>query len=101
MSSAAFSDTAAEMPFIVSTGKKKANSETRKLIRSHVMLGKNLGRKLQRPARAKSKTSTDQEGWELALLRTIPQRVGSDISFVPFADKVDPALASDLLICKS
>ncbi|KAK6499601.1 hypothetical protein TWF481_009966 [Arthrobotrys musiformis] len=46
-----------EVHFIVSTDTTKADADTRKFIRSHVMLGKNLGR--PRPDRRKKKAAQD------------------------------------------
>ncbi|KAI1210036.1 uncharacterized protein F4807DRAFT_460323 [Annulohypoxylon truncatum] len=92
------------MPFIISTGTKERDPESRKLIRSHVMKGRNRGRIL----RPKYKNTVelevvvdtneniqnlDSEGsWSLVVPEyptIIPQRVGSDISLIRFADKID------------
>jgi len=51
-----------DMPFIVSTGPpgaKQTDKQTRKLIRSHVMMGKNLGRTL--PKRSTKHKAKSQE----------------------------------------
>ncbi|KAK6347665.1 hypothetical protein TWF718_005504 [Orbilia javanica] len=48
-----------EVHFIVSTDTTKADADTRKLIRSHVMQGKNLGR--PRPDRRKKKAGASQD----------------------------------------
>jgi hypothetical protein len=101
-------------PFIVSTGIEKADSETRKLIRSHVMLGKNLGKSRYVKCRKPQNTPKDSGGIVISnegpgepsdtLIKTphttIPNRVGSDVSFVEFADTIPPSPLADLLKCK-
>jgi hypothetical protein len=96
------------MPFIVSTGGKKDDPEMRKLIRSHVMLGKNRGK--SRPAKRK-----EPPAWEVvpawgasdgpsAMIQVshsvIPSRVGSDWSFTQFADTIEPSTIADIVMCK-
>ncbi|KAI2465474.1 hypothetical protein F4781DRAFT_424738 [Annulohypoxylon bovei var. microspora] len=91
-----------DMPFIVSTG-TKTDPGLRKLIRSHVMKGKNRGR-IMRPNYNKAveldvivdpneNISKLNEGsyslLALAYLPIIPKRVGSDLSLTRFADKID------------
>ncbi|KAF2668082.1 hypothetical protein BT63DRAFT_457382 [Microthyrium microscopicum] len=49
----------AELQFLVSTGVEKPNENLRKFIRSHVMLGKNKGKK--RPIGKKTKDTTNHE----------------------------------------
>ncbi|KAE8415068.1 hypothetical protein BDV36DRAFT_263538 [Aspergillus pseudocaelatus] len=100
----------AMLPIIISTGTGKPDPDTRKLIRSHVMLGKNQG-KSRRSGRddraelehdetcnAKSRTLRKQPG---PLVKRppsiIPQRVGSEVSLLQFADTVEPALAVDIV----
>ncbi|RDW60131.1 hypothetical protein BP5796_11737 [Coleophoma crateriformis] len=98
-------------PFIVSTGMEKVHSKTRRLIRSHVMLGKNLGK--SQPAKRRSPKDLPKESGDIVisndglealfgvLVRTfrssIPNRVGSDWSFIQFADTVQPSTLADLL----
>ncbi|KAI1461932.1 hypothetical protein F4805DRAFT_188175 [Annulohypoxylon moriforme] len=100
------------MPFINSTGTKKPDPELRKLIRSHVMKGKNRGRIL-RPNYQKSvelevivepdrKTpKIDNEGsWGLVVpeyLPTIPRKVGSELSLTRFADKIDEPTVNTII----
>ncbi|KIW92281.1 uncharacterized protein Z519_07265 [Cladophialophora bantiana CBS 173.52] len=99
------------MPFIVSAGgKKKDDPETRKLIRSHVMLGKNLGKSR---GRAKPK---DPLPWEVAPAwnsfdgggaaiqqpsSIIPKKVGSEWSFTQLAAEIEPAAIADILTYSS
>ncbi|RDW84448.1 hypothetical protein BP6252_02038 [Coleophoma cylindrospora] len=98
-------------PFIVSTGMEKVDSKTRRLIRSHVMLGKNVGK--SQPAKRRSPKDPPKKSGDIVssndgpedplgvLVRTsrssIPNRVGSDLSFIQFADTVQPATLADLL----
>lgn len=64
------------------------------------MMGKNLGRKLERRAPAKSRASKESCREQTTIADTIPQKVGTELSFVRFADTVEPALAADILACK-
>lgn len=82
------------MHFIVSTDRSEADADTRKLIRRHVMLGKNLG-KSRRPKR---KNPIDLNKGPLS---RIPDKVGSDLSFTCFADEIQPSLIKGVLDCKS
>ncbi|KAI1097272.1 hypothetical protein F4804DRAFT_183348 [Jackrogersella minutella] len=98
------------MPFIVSTG-AKLDPELRKFVRSHVMQGKNRGRIL-RPRYQKSvelnvkesnkgTSSKDDEcadeSQAPAYPPTIPNRVGSDLSFMPLADTMDESTVSVII----
>lgn len=96
---------------MVSIGDEKPDLELRKLIRSHVMQGKNRGRILP-PRKRKPKTTEIQDipasshsGLEERLVRpnpssaivfhtavpvTVPRKFGSSLSSVQFADAVDP-----------
>lgn len=98
------------MPFVVSTGLEKPDPEVRKLIRSHVMLGKNQG-KTRRPKRReareladKSSSVTDLGGPSGSLItasRTvIPQKIGSDLLTIRFADAVEPYMVEIFLQCE-
>ncbi|KAI0385753.1 hypothetical protein F5Y04DRAFT_244576 [Hypomontagnella monticulosa] len=98
-----------DLAFIVSTSTKKPDPELRKFIRSHVMIGKNRGRTLRPrynkiadsdspidPSQSNLNQVQDQEEDESARssstarsLSVIPRRVGSDLSFVQFADKIE------------
>ncbi|KAJ6257178.1 hypothetical protein Dda_8064 [Drechslerella dactyloides] len=104
------------MHFIVSTDTNKADAGTRKLIRSHVMLGKNLGKsrpKKKRPQQQQQRPPQDAQPERAQAsdpelerqLRTgsgfmpvnVPGRVGSDLSFVHFPDVIDPAMVRDIM----
>lgn len=102
------------MPFIVSTGTKKPDPESRKLIRSHVMLGKNRGRTLRpRPNKIIELSGTEDSnegssslgehvGGSLVeeSLSIIPRKVGSDLSFIQFADTIEESTVAVILQCK-
>ncbi|KAE8379169.1 hypothetical protein BDV26DRAFT_172582 [Aspergillus bertholletiae] len=98
------------LPIIISTGSTKLDPDTRKLIRSHVMLGKNRGK----ARRSKSDDRADVEHDETCSGKTrtlrkqsdpliwtppciVPQRVGSEASLIQFADTVEPALATNII----
>lgn len=92
----------------MSTGLKEDDPEMRKLIRSHVMLGKNRGK--SRPAKRKKPPVWEvvpapgsYDGSSVMIQvsdSVIPSRVGSDLSFVHFADKIEPSTIADILKCK-
>jgi hypothetical protein len=104
--------------FVVSNGVEKPDPELRKLIRSHVMLGKNQGKKLP-PRKRKTKTveelscssfdrllppasdpneshvssstpSATTAHPEPVLAVTIPRKLGSGMSTISFADSLEP-----------
>ncbi|CZR65804.1 uncharacterized protein PAC_15704 [Phialocephala subalpina] len=94
--------TSSGIHFIVSTDVKKADPETRKLIRSHVMLGKN--RLKARRSKPREKVSSEvtvdfpSQDSRVPLDRVldachsvVPRRVGSDLSFANFAIEIKPA----------
>ena len=114
--------------FVVSDGLEKPNPELRKLIRSHVMLGKNQGKKLP-PRKRKTKvaeklssSSSDpspppvshpDEGLtgsvtssitathpEPVLSLTIPRKLGSGMSTISFADALEPGTIEVVLQCE-
>ncbi|KAH8807292.1 hypothetical protein F5884DRAFT_788896 [Xylogone sp. PMI_703] len=95
------------MPFIIQNGSEQVNVETRKLIRSHVMLGKNLGKTLQvkrkRGARTKTPTQPNEDASATADLpegvdySSIPRMVGTDLSLTRFADDIDPSLVAGII----
>lgn len=98
------------MPFVVSTGAEKPNPEARKLIRSHVMLGKNQGKTL-RSKRRQVKESADRSSPEedlggssgsliTASQSVIPPKIGSDLTTVRFADAVEPYMIEIILQCQ-
>jgi len=96
------SSSSTRMLFIVSSNVEKADPATRKLIRSHVMRGKKQkGSRRDKNQRTTSWTtmagSTQAAPVKLeevikmyALL--IPGRVGSDLSFIEFADDVESSM---------
>lgn len=113
----------ADMPFIVSTGTKKVDPRTRKLIRSHVMIGKNRGKSRYRQAEADpstpADTSTDDTSAPPAdgagssstspaaqvpatrLPLDLPRRVGNDMSLIRLADDTtSPAALATILRCR-
>jgi hypothetical protein len=109
------------MPFIVSRSADKADAATRKLIRSHVMRGKKQNRlrpskrqlqllekeqsrtKSARPARHVRVVPVGTEELQLELIchyaAPIPRRVGSDFSFVEFADDIEPEMVLNVMKC--
>ncbi|KAI1093645.1 hypothetical protein F5B19DRAFT_114841 [Rostrohypoxylon terebratum] len=100
------------MPFIMSTGPKKPDPEIRKLIRSHVMKGKNRGRIL-RPnykqavelevivdPNEKVQNLDDEGSWCLVVpeyLPLIPEKVGNEFSLTQFADTIDDRSISAII----
>lgn len=104
------------MPFIVSRSADKADAATRKLIRSHVMRGKKqnrlrpskrqlqlLEKEQSRPARHVRVVPVGTEELQLELIchyaAPIPRRVGSDFSFVEFADDIEPEMVVNVMKC--
>ncbi|KAL5089488.1 hypothetical protein Trisim1_005184 [Trichoderma cf. simile WF8] len=99
-------DGIAEMPFIISDGIGSTEANKRKLIRRHVMLGKNRGktRKVKRgdhqPAQGDLGYNGDDVSTGLSINMRyyhIPPKVGSELSFTQFADSVEPGLIKDIL----
>ncbi len=101
------------MPFIVATDVKKVDRDTRKFIRSHVMLGKNQGKSrksryarrtqpVSLEATPNSSTSPDEllDPSSCTSCSTIPDKVGSEISFICFADTMQPYMAEVVLNCR-
>ncbi|KIW67594.1 hypothetical protein PV04_06832 [Phialophora macrospora] len=103
--SSASSGTSIGMIFIVSSTAEKASPATRKLIRSHVMQGnkqkkalsdgsKRWAERRAMSGRIRTNPVTLEEG-----IRTyaplFPGRVGSDLSFVEFADAIEPSMLSN------
>jgi len=95
---------------VVSTGLEKPDPEVRKLIRSHVMLGKNQG-KTRRPKRRearvladKSSSVTDLGGPSGSLITAshtvVPPKIGSDLLTIRFADAVEPYMVEIFLQCE-
>jgi hypothetical protein len=91
------------MPFVISTSMNKADPEMRKLIRSHCMLRKNRGRILH--SRRKPKTVVPvsepvQKLLDLEAASAVPNKLGSELSLLRFADSVDPSTLWEVLKCK-
>jgi hypothetical protein len=89
------------MQFVPQTGSKDDDPTTRKLIRRHVMLGKNEGRT---PNHLKQPTQNGIAVFRMrqpllnrSLPESIPRRVGSDFSGLDFADDVAPPLMNETL----
>lgn len=104
--------------FVLQTGAKKEDDETtRKAIRRHVMLGKNRGRTPQprQPSMqgaavfraddwAKEQPGRPSQPQPMLQQRrpAITARIGTDLSFLDFADTVEPPLMNDtLLFCSA
>lgn len=96
------------MPFILTDGLHKAGSDKRKLIRQHVMVGKNRGKtrkpntKTPRRDLGSSKLDSDRPSALVLKMRypSIPNKVGNELSFSRFAAPVEPALLQEMLRCK-
>jgi hypothetical protein len=113
------------MHFVVSTGTEKPDPELRKLIRSHVMLGKNRGKVLpprkRKPKGVPEPTSSssdpsppsasdpdeDAEARYSAsstaphsLPVAVPRVLGSGMSTICFADVLEPGTIEVVLQCK-
>jgi hypothetical protein len=91
------------MPFVISTSMNKVDPEMRKLIRSHCMLGKNRGRVLH--SRRKPKTvfpvsEPVQNLLDLEVASAVPNKLGSELSLLRFADSVEPSMLWEVLKCK-
>lgn len=84
---------AAGMPFVNSTSIDKADPETRKLIRSHCMLGKNRGKILH--SRRKPKREILVEATS-----AVPNKLGSELSLLQFADSIEPSTLWEVLLCE-
>ena len=86
--------------FIISTGVKNEDPATRKMVRSHAMIGKNRGKSRSVPQKPHmiNQTTNPQADPDAAFV--IPRKVGSDLSLIRFADSVDPTLVEVVLKCK-
>jgi len=107
--------------FVVSNNLEKPDTKLRKFIRSHVMQGKNHGRKLP-PRKKKPKagqellsSSSDASAGEIqrpsahstaavvpdpVLTVMIPRSFGSGMSTISFADALEPGTIEVVLQCK-
>lgn len=97
------------MPFIFIDGKGKAEPAKRKLMRRHVMLGKNRGKtrvaSTRKAALYNFEDSNGNEDRDPGLMikvsyPKIPHKVGSDFTFTRFAADLEPPLVHDLLKCR-
>lgn len=95
------------MLFVVSSNVDKVDPATRKLIRSHVMLGKkkkkrggpNSDRRVIRATPARISPVGLNEVME-TFNPLLYSRAGSDMSFVDFAEGVQPSIAMNLNITR-
>jgi hypothetical protein len=104
-----FSFSSTRMLFIVSSNLEKVDSATRKLIRSHVMRGKKREKghpdKDHRTMSQATMTGRIQvapvslEEVIQTYAPLVPGRVGSDLSFVEFADEVEPSMLLKMTKC--
>jgi hypothetical protein len=101
--------TAGRLEFVVVNGPAAADVEVRKLIRSHVMLGKNRGKTFperKKPTkRVQLKSSPETEGSssaDISLLdvMSVPGKFGAYTSTINFPDGVDPAAVDVVIQCK-
>lgn len=87
--------------FVPQTGIKQGDREARKLIRRQVMLGKNQGRtQTPRHPNIHNASILTKQDWQVQMPlpeSSVPRQVGSDLSFLRFADTVDPLLMNDTL----
>ncbi|KAK9791481.1 putative Transcription factor domain-containing protein [Seiridium cardinale] len=100
-------ETTAEMQFIFTNGMGKTEPAKRKLIRKHVMLGKNRGKTRKgmslgaAHARSFEEPNGDPDGDPGLLVNMryslIPSKIGSDFSFTQFAAAVEPPVVHDLI----
>lgn len=102
----------ASLPFVNAAPNSRGYSEeTRKVIRSHVMLGKNRGKKLRTHAttRIKSSTASNKDASiqeahfdhrnEDAII-PIPAKVGSEVTFTEFPNEVGLQMLDAIRTCK-
>jgi hypothetical protein len=92
---------------VVSINVDKPDADTRRAIRSHVMQGKNLGRKL--PARTQKvfldKSSPDssessRSNSEALMVAPVSRQFGTLFSTISLADVVEPEKLSAVLNCE-
>ena len=95
------------MLFIVSSNAEKVNPATRKLIRSHAMRGKKQKKARPDDSKRKSYSATTAGRTRTASIKVeevitkfaplLPGRVGSDLSFVEFADEIEQSTALNMV----
>lgn len=105
-----FSGSSAKMTFIVSSNAEKFDPATRKLIRSHAVRGRKRKTKhpdeqrqaISRTALANRSRIIPAKFDEIVLTyaHQLYGRVGSDLSFVKFADEVEPSVGRNLTKCQ-
>jgi hypothetical protein len=78
----------------------KADPDMRKLIRSHCMLGKNRGRILHSRRKPKTVVPVSEPAQKLLDLEAVPNKLGSELSLLRFADSVEPSTLWEVLKCK-
>ncbi|KAK4495904.1 hypothetical protein PRZ48_013172 [Zasmidium cellare] len=84
------------MPFIISSvGEYGDDAKNRQLVRRHVMLGKNKGKK--RPKRGCRFQPDHEPDADHPHLDKVPPKLGTDLSFIDFADTVELSLIGDIL----
>jgi hypothetical protein len=90
------------MLFVVSLDVKKADPATRKLIRSHAMKG--IKKNRRRVVKVQETLSALPHAAPVMLENPIetcgpalPGRVGSDLSFVEFADEIEPSMLLNIV----
>jgi hypothetical protein len=98
------------MIFIVSSTAEKTGPATRKLIRSHVMQGKKQKRITPDESRRRAEWRAMGGRLRAAPVKLeegihtfaplFPGRVGSDLSFIEFADAIEPSMISNWLKCQ-
>ncbi|KAF2443623.1 hypothetical protein P171DRAFT_41528 [Karstenula rhodostoma CBS 690.94] len=88
-----------DLPFIVSVGQAKVDPAKRKLIRSHVMQGKNRTKGPKTPAKLTDETvqeATSSPSSDVIRPETISRRSCTKFSGFQFADEVEPVLLEDI-----
>lgn len=88
---------APDRPFIIFTTGQAADSTTRKLIRSHVMQGKNRTKKSRSQAKTASALSLLEPPTAVPSLQYC---LRSALAGIRFADEVEPAMLADVVVCK-
>ena len=91
------------LPFIVLTDERKPDPETRKLIRSHVMRGKNRvkpHRRRQVVLHIKSPKVDSEIATDSLRPPSISRLLCSKLSAISLADSVDPVCLEDILTCE-
>lgn len=81
----------------------KADPEMRKLIRSHCMRGINRGRILHSRRKPKTVVPISEPGQKLLdveAVSAVPNKLGSELSLLRFADSVEPPMLWEVLKCK-